>query len=572
MKKYIITIASLLLIGLVLAVMVYQENDKLNKDFFVETISSVRRLKALDNELSVSLLKARYGIESNYDAITDTTDAIDEEFDRLRYTGTIVELDFDNPLQKLLSNYEDKATYKNDLIEDFKENHASLLESVKRFPRTSEQLASVAQAANNINAIDTINRLNIAVYQYLDSENSNSQQAIIDGVPELQALFSDTQNSDTTTLVNNYQQQLNGILEQRKNTQESLVNALEQSTNELLDQLQSAYTDSHNTLLAKSEKLRNALVIYGFVLLGVLGFFAYILRKNYTNLEQKVIERTRAIEESQEQLIQSEKMASLGELVAGVAHEVNTPLGYVSSNVETIGVNLEDINQLLIGIKQLWQQSQSSDLDIMKIAASSKAVVDVYSELQIEEVFDESQELLKDSGHGLDEISGLVKSLKDFSRLDRQSTEHIDVHDCIESSLKIATSKLRESNVTVEKHYANLPKITCTPSKLNQLFLNVITNAAYAMKKAGGTLNVVTEQQDSNVVIYFKDEGIGMDEDTLKKLFDPFFTTKPIGDGTGLGMSISYKIVRAHNGDITANSEPGKGTTFCITLPIEQND
>ena len=201
----------------------------------------------------------------------------------------------------------------------------------------------------------------------------------------------------------------------------------------------------------------------------------------------------------------------------------------------------------------------------------TKAIVDVYSELQIEEVFDESQELLKDSNHGLKEISGLVQGLKDFSRLDRQSTEHIDVHNCIENSLKIAASKLRENQVTVEKNFATLPKITCTPSKLNQLFLNIITNAAYAMKESGGTLTVYTEKEDDNIEVYFKDEGVGMNEETLKKLFDPFFTTKPIGDGTGLGMSISYKIVRAHNGDITATSEPGKGTTFCITLPIEQN-
>ena len=568
MKKYIITIALLLLIGLVLAVLVYKENSELNKDFFVETISSVRRLKALDNELSVSLLKARYGIENNYDSITEITDSIDEEFDRLRYTGTIVELDFDNPLQKLLSQYEDKSSFKNDVIADFKDTHSDLSTSVKRFLTLSQQLTSIAKDTQNVDTINLINELNIAVYQYLDSESSDSQVVIENALPQLNRTFS---NTESAGIADDYQKQLNNILEQRKDTQQHVVETLEQSTTELLDQLQSAYTDSHNTLLAQSATLRNALVIYGFILLGVLGFLAYILRKNYTNLEQKVIERTRDIEESQEQLIQSEKMASLGEMVAGVAHEVNTPLGYVSSNVETIGTNLEDINQLLIGVKHLWQQSQSSDMNIMKVAANSKAVVDVYSELQIEEVFDESQELLKDSNHGLKEISGLVQGLKDFSRLDRQSTEHIDVHNCIENSLKIAASKLRENQVTVERNFAILPKITCTPSKLNQLFLNIITNAAYAMKESGGTLTVYTEKEDDNIEVYFKDEGVGMDEETLKKLFDPFFTTKPIGDGTGLGMSISYKIVRAHNGDITATSEPGKGTTFCITLPIEQN-
>ena len=568
MKKYIITIALLLLIGLVLAVLVYQENEKLNKDLFVETISSVRRLKAFDNELSVSLLKARYGIENNYDSITEITDSIGEEFDRLRYTGTIVDLDFDNPLQELLTQYEGKADLKNDIIADFKENHSGLSESVENFASLNTQLTNLARETKNIGKINLANQLNVAVYEYLDSESDSSRQTIEDAIPQLNSVFSEP---EFATLIRNYPKPLNNILEQRQETQQHIVAALEQSTTDLLDRLQSAYTDLHNSLLSKSERLRNALVIYGFILLGALGYFAYILRKKYTNLEQKVIERTRDIEESQEQLIQSEKMASLGEMVAGVAHEVNTPRGYVSSNFETIGLNLQDVNQLLIGIKRLWKESQSDDMDIMKVAANSKAVVDIYSELQIEEVFDESQELLKDSNHGLEEISILVKGLKDFSRLDRQSTEHIDVHECIENSLKIATNKLKENNVTVDKNFATLPKITCTPSKLNQLFLNVITNAAYAMKESGGTLRIDSEQDDNNIKIHIKDEGVGMSEETLKKIFDPFFTTKPIGDGTGLGMSISYKIVRSHNGDITAESELGEGTTFCITLPIEQN-
>lgn len=581
MKKYIITIAILLLLGLVLAVLAYQENVKLNKDFFVETISSVRSMKALDNELNVSLLKARYGIDENFAAIDRIDDALAEEFDRLRYTGTIVELDFDNPLQKLLSEYEEKAEIKNELIDDFKQSLGRLNQAVNTLPALTDDLIKFAKDNDQAERLDTLNQLNSAIYQYLSLEDSNSKKKVTNNIPLLQGLNTlDTPPNITSSStinataenqqrIQSYRNQLETILEQHSKAQQSLVKVLAQSTNELLDRLQSAYTDSHNALLAKAGKLRNALVGYGFLLLAVLAYFAYILRKNYTNLEQKVIERTRAIEESQEQLIQSEKMASLGELVAGVAHEVNTPLGYVSSNVETIGVNLNDMNQLLQRVKQLWQHSQGDNLDIIQVAAKSKNIVDCYDELQIGEIFDESQELLADSHHGLEEISGLVSSLKDFSRLDRQSTEHIDVHDCINSSLKIASNKLKENNVTVDKKYAELPKITCTPSKLNQLFLNITTNAAQAMKEAGGTLTVRTQQQDDNIAIYFEDQGVGMSEETLKKVFDPFYTTKPIGEGTGLGMSISYKIAQAHDGDITVASELGKGTTLCVTLPIQ---
>lgn len=459
------------------------------------------------------------------------------------------------------------------MIESFKESHATLAESVNAFPELSRSLWQLAKSSGNQALADQLAETNLAVYRYLESEDNTSRSAIENTIPLLKTLVGVEPDNDgqTMSLVDGYQSATMGLLDQRQQTQQLLVQALDVPTGELLDELQTGYTEFHNDLLQKSETLRNTLIIYGFVLLGILGFFAFLLRKNFVNLEQKVAERTRQIKESQEQLIQSEKMASLGELVAGVAHEVNTPLGYVSSNVETLQMNFSDVDQVLDKVKQLWQHSLAPDLNIVTIAQQSKAVVDAYAQLQVDDVFDESQELLHDSRHGLEEISGLIQSLKDFSRLDRQSTDHIDVHDCIDSSLRIATNKIKECNVSVEKHYRELPKITCMPSKLNQLFLNVITNAAQAMKDndSGGTLSITTGQQGDNVVLQFQDEGVGMDEETMKKMFDPFFTTKPIGEGTGLGMSISYKIVQSHQGDIAVDSEPGKGTTIRITLPIE---
>ncbi|MGH1539825.1 MAG: ATP-binding protein [Arenicella sp.] len=575
MKKMIVIVALLLIVGLVLALLVYQENQKLNDSFFVETTSSVRRMKELDSELSTQLLKLRYGLNENYDALADLEAELDEEFDRLRYTGTFVEFDFDDPVQKLLSSYEKLAREKGVHIQEFMVVNEALNKVLSDFPELSQRVIRFADLVPEVsrdNFIHRVDELNVDIYRYLNSGDDASRQHILEWAPVLENIVRDSNMDnvdEAVKLMTEYRSTLLLLMEQRSSVQKHMMHALDIPTFDQLSTMQAGYTDFHNNLLIKSERLRNALVVYGFLLLLILGFLAYKLRKNYVNLEQTIAERTREIKESQEQLIQSEKMASLGEMVAGVAHEVNTPLGYVSSNVETMGLNFADMDQLLTRVKDLWQYSSSADLNVVKIAEKSKQIVDIYSNAQIEEIFSESQELLKDSGHGLEEISGLVQSLKDFSRLDRQSTDHIDVHDCIESSLKIAMNKIKECNVVVEKNYASLPKITCTPSKLNQLFLNVITNAAQAMKAEGGTLSVSTARDGEHVIIDFRDEGSGMDEETMKKMFDPFFTTKAIGEGTGLGMSISYKIVQDHGGDINVQSEVGKGTVLSVSLPIK---
>ena len=179
--------------------------------------------------------------------------------------------------------------------------------------------------------------------------------------------------------------------------------------------------------------------------------------------------------------------------------------------------------------------------------------------------------MLEDGLYGLSEISKLVISLKDFSRLDRKATEQVDINECIESTLTIASNNIAESNVTVDKQLGEIPKIACFPSKLNQLFLNIITNACQAMKESGGSLEVRSELTDAGIRIVVKDDGVGMDQETKQQMFDPFFTSKEIGEGTGLGMSIAYKIVEAHNGTIEVTSELNEGTEISIILPIPKD-
>ena len=224
---------------------------------------------------------------------------------------------------------------------------------------------------------------------------------------------------------------------------------------------------------------------------------------------------------------------------------------------------MSELSTLMSSVEKPTRDNREITENLLKTLKS-------YKTLEAPELLDESTQLLNDGSYGLSEISKLVSSLKDFARLDRKNSEQIDLHNCIESSLTIASNHIRENNVNVVRDFSEIPKLTCFPSKLNQLFLNIITNACQAIGKDGGDLTVKTQALDDKIRIDFIDQGIGMDEETKQKMFDPFFTSKDIGVGTGLGMSIAYKIVEAHKGTLEVESQLNEGTTLSVILPIVQ--
>jgi signal transduction histidine kinase len=290
-------------------------------------------------------------------------------------------------------------------------------------------------------------------------------------------------------------------------------------------------------------------------------------------LEQRVAERTaelsRAYEDlkaSQAQLVQSEKMASLGQMVAGVAHEINTPLGYVRSNVEmTLGV-FQETQEFVLEYDNLLGMLMSGDVSEDELGQQMETVAGLSEEFRENETFEDAHALFRDILKGLDQIADLVLNLKDFSRVDSVKVRDVKIDECLDSALVIGNHVLKDV-ATVEKDYAdNIPAIQCSPSHLNQVFLNIMTNAAQAMER-GGLLKLKTYSDDKAVYVEISDNGKGIPEDIREKIFDPFFTTKPVGEGTGLGLSITYQIIEQHEGSITVESEVGKGTTFKISLP-----
>jgi len=281
---------------------------------------------------------------------------------------------------------------------------------------------------------------------------------------------------------------------------------------------------------------------------------------------QELEKANRQLRSSQAQLVQSEKMASLGQMVAGIAHEINTPLGYVRNNVEMTKEALVDMRGLIGAYQQV--------VDFFADGGDEAQLAVHLQELEAQRgrfdlaALDDLGGLLDDSAFGIGQISELVCSLKDFSRLDQAQVARVDVHQLVDGALKIGGNLLRKKNIEVVRQFGTVPEIVCSPAQINQVLLNLITNAAQAIAHEQGRISVRTHAVGQYLMIAVEDNGAGIPAEHLARIFDPFFTTKPVGQGTGLGLSICYQIIEQHRGRIRAVSKPGIGTRFFVALPI----
>lgn len=304
--------------------------------------------------------------------------------------------------------------------------------------------------------------------------------------------------------------------------------------------------------------------------LGV-GVVLDLLRQMENNVEAKNRDLSRALshlKESQTQLVQSEKMASLGQMVAGVAHEINTPLGYVKGNVEMVREVLEQMHDLAQQYQKLMDvlSGNEIELDALSLSEHLAHLLSLNEEINPASLLLDVGEIFDDTMYGIEQINELVASLKDFSRLDKAKTDNVDLNECIENSLLIANNTLKY-RVEVIKKLGSLPKLKCSPSQINQVILNLLTNAAHAINDYGKVL-VKSYVEGSHAVIIVEDNGKGISKQNLSRVFDPFFTTKEVGKGTGMGLSISFKIIKDHGGSISVASKEGVGTRFTIKLPF----
>lgn len=552
LQRILVILAVSLALGLIVFLLWKMLRNPLETGLHVIRLEQIDSAAKADVELNQQILRARLALESGARDLELARDRFDIAQSALS-SGQAGLSGLNGEMDDALQTYRLQASDKLSLLNDYSARLARLAQhfSVMRVAGISVLNAPV------VNESESLRKRVMMLLQEATAYSLQSSPENADLINRLGGEVSEAAEQLDNDAARGALRHLLETVDLLRSSRDELQSLIAQfdsiETGIALQSLQAAYEKHFQGLQDTARRYRQTLAVYAVALLLAFGLIAVRLRSSFSaldsannelqdtnsNLEEIVNKRTQALSKAlddlkmqQGQLIQSEKMASLGQMVAGVAHEINTPLGYASSNVEIIRESIQEMGQ--------------------EVDAESIEEFDV---------------LLADVEYGLNQISELVLSLKDFSRVDRSQSQLFDLNAGIDTALKICNNQLKDG-VNVERNYAELPEISCAPSQLNQVFLNLINNAAQAMD-GNGLIQITTRQVGENVEVAIRDSGSGMDADTRAHIFEPFFTTKAVGKGTGLGLSIVFRIIEDHGGTIEVESELGKGTEFVVRLPVK---
>jgi two-component system, NtrC family, sensor kinase len=571
LKNSLLGLAALAMVGAL--VFLYDKTQAVDLRERNEILGFLRELKEIDGRWDVDVLRARLETGANELPVINRTPAAVKSLQQL---NSALQNTPSATLNAWLPELSKAILQKADLVEKFKAENAGTKAGLDALLRQAAELGEQsAQLKPRQPAVDAaLNRLTTAAPSYYwlaqDAQRRNLEAALTDlqnaaaALPDaLRAKAEQTRSAGEALL-------------KHRAAEQTLANKLEFLTSgPRLDTLTFSFNRELEATLQDKERFRVYLIYYAGALLILLAYLGFELKAANLSLERRVEERTRELsealqhlKESESQLIQSEKMSSLGQMVAGVAHEINTPLAYVKNSLGTVADRLPDLGKVIAESEQLLTMLQAGGNANAEMLSRQFALLSSHiARLKQQRVMDGLSGLVKDGLYGTGQMAEIVGNLKDFSRLDRSKVTGFSLNEGLNSTLLLAKHLLK--SVSVDKQFGDIPTIICSPSQINQVFLNLVTNAAQAMEDRQGTLTLVTRNDNAGVAVEIADNGKGIAPEVLPKIFDPFFSTKEIGKGTGLGLSISYKIVEQHGGRITVESQPGIGTKFTVWLPLK---
>ncbi len=541
-----------------------------------EIASVLSALREIDGRWDIDVLRERSELDANQMAAPNRTAAAKAALANLR---NIVPRTDSAALRDGLGDLSKAVLEKADLVEKYKVESASAKIALHTILSTTGEMGGTQPAEPRKG--DTrqkelqlqLTQLGFVAQQYYwlgKNAQPSSLEMTVSQVRDLAAQVSDAAREQTAGLEGAIQE----LLKHKRAEEDLFAKVSSLSSGPRLDSLTFSFNRELEATLQAKELYRVYLLAYAVALLIGVGYLGIRLKGANEGLEQRVIERTqelseamRHLKESESQLIQSEKMSSLGQMVAGVAHEINTPLAYVKNSLGTVNDRLPEIAAAIEHCEKLLAllNEDESKVDPQALQQQFAQTTALLTQLRQQHVLTELGGLVKDGIYGTGEMAEIVGNLKDFSRLDRSKVTSFNLNDGLTSSLGLARHMLKTINVN--RRFGEIAAITCAPSQINQVFLNLITNAAQALPEKGGEITLTTREDNGGVAVDVADNGKGIAPEVLPKIFDPFFTTKEAGKGTGLGLSISFKIVEQHGGRITVTSEVGKGTKFTVWLP-----
>lgn len=555
------------------------QTRSINFDAYNKIVNTLRDLKQVDAEWNVDVLRSKTGLSNDYDPVASPLPLIASLQSELAtetrsYWGA--NTDSDERIKPLVSKFSGLMEDKVNAIEQFKSQNAILRNSSRFLPVAATDLAEAARSSTMppaaLSALErSLNDLLANTMTYAQTPDDALRERITVGTKDL-LQATGAQSTPVRDAGATLAAHVGTVLRQQDSGAELLGQLTALPTAQSIDELTDAQSRENDTMIVTLQNYQRALTAYSALLLLVLGFLAWRVFRYYQMLNQSNGDLQRAnleLKESQVHLVQAEKMSALGQMVAGIAHEINTPLAYVKGTFSVLKDQLNPINALATQSYGFTQSMRATDRDNVALNKQFRHIETSARNVIESGVIDDIGSLLTDGIHGIEQISEIVLNLKNFSRLDREKVANFSVEAGLDSTLLLARNLLKD-RVQIEKNYSQVPMVSGSPSQINQVFLNIITNAAHAMpnRETPNVIRLHTSMHDAQTVrIDIADNGNGIPKEVLPKIFDPFFTTKPIGEGTGMGLSISYKIIAEHGGELLVDTQDGVGTTFSILLP-----